>query len=163
MNIWLAHHQFSLLFSFTWYSCLLVVGSDDGVCPGYQDQPDTGFRSVGCRSSKVRKKFNVLSIIFTEILKFTVFPLWDKNDFLSTKWMWLGCYLPQVGSLCRWIIPWADSISWFLPCWSCKSSYVQLFCTADGSALTNIVLGWSYEAFLFRKIVSLDFWLPIHC
>lgn len=35
--------------------------------------------------------------------------------------------------------------------------------TADGSALTNIALGWSYEAFLFRKIVSLDFWLPIHC
>lgn len=97
MNIWLAHHQFSLLFSFTWYSCLLVVGSDDGVCPGYQDQPDTGFRSVGCRSSKVRKKFNVLSIIFTEILKFTLFPLWDKNEFLSTKWMWLGVIVPRLG------------------------------------------------------------------
>lgn len=99
MNVWLAHYQFSLLFFFIWYSCLLVVGSDDGVCPRYQDQPYSGFRSVGCRSSKVKKKYNVLSIIFAEILKFTVFPFWDKNNFLPTKWMWCGCYLifPRLG------------------------------------------------------------------
>lgn len=75
----------------------MVVGSDDGVCPGYQDQPDTGFRSVGCRSSKVRKKFNVLSIIFTEILKFTVFLFEIKTTFYQPNECDVGVIFPRLG------------------------------------------------------------------